>query len=803
MTAGYGLVALPLPLAQPYTYRIPESLADRVAPGARVVVPVRQREMIGVVSGLTDVPPDREARDILAAPDEVPALPQPLLETVEWIAGYYGAPPGLALRAALPAAMWGESRVIARLTGRLIPGGLAGEVAAWLDRKGGEAAVPAIARGLKRPVWEAVNRLARVGAVSLSVEAPETGAAVLTERVARLTEQAPALGARASVFRRSPGQRALLEALEELGGVAPVRHLIEQLGLSRSALDALTARGFLTIETIEAPRDPFRDLPASPPPPTLTAAQRDALAAIELVGPGDGALIFGVTGSGKTLVYLEAVRQALARGRGAILLVPEIALTPQTVSRVRGAFGEEVAVLHSGLSDGERADQWRALRRGDRRVAVGARSAVFAPVQELGLIVVDEEHEASYKNSESPRYHAREVALVRARLEGARYVLGSATPSPESMHRVGDRLIRLRLPERVGAQPLPAVGIVDLRTAARIREAGAVPWSARLDDEVTGALARSEQVLLLLNRRGYATTLQCPDCGDVRGCGRCSIALTVHQTPPALRCHYCGHDEPIPLACAVCGGSVQRMRGVGTQQLERFLSGRFPTARLARMDLDTTSAKWSHHRILDRVGRGEVDILLGTQMIAKGLDFPNVTVVGVVDADTALHLPDFRAAERTFQLIAQVAGRAGRGPKGGRVVVQTRNPDHYALVAAARHDAEGFLALELAQRRDPPYPPLAALVNLVISGEDETAVADAATETARWCTSLVEHQHLQVDVLGPAPCAMSRIQARWRWHVVLRGGPEPLGRIVRYASVRLPQPGGTRVIIDRDPVSLL
>jgi primosomal protein N' (replication factor Y) len=803
MTAGFGLVALPLPLAQPYTYRIPEGLADRVVPGTRVVVPVRQREMIGVVTGLTEAPPEREAREILAAPDDEPALPTPLLETVEWIAGYYGTPLGLALRAALPTAMWGESRVIARLTGRPIPGGLAGEIATWLERKGGEAPVPAIARGLKRPVWEAVNRLARVGAVVLGVEAPQTDAARLTERVARLTDSAPALAERVSVFKRSPAQRAVLEALEELGGAAPVRHLIEQLGLSRSAVEALKSRGFLGIETIEAPRDPFRDLPGSPPPPTPTPAQRDALAAIERVLPGDGALLFGVTGSGKTLVYLEAVRQALAQGRGAILLVPEIALTPQTVSRVRGAFGEEVAVLHSGLSDGERADQWRALRRGERRVAVGARSAIFAPVRDPGLIVVDEEHEASYKNSEAPRYHTRDVALVRARLEGARYVLGSATPSPESMYRVGDRLLCLRLPERAESQPLPPVELVDLRTAERIREAGAVPWSARLDEGVTAALARAEQTLLLLNRRGYATTLQCPTCGDVRGCSRCSIVLTVHQTPPALRCHYCGHDEPIPSTCVACGGAVQRMRGVGTQQLERFLSGRFPTARLARMDLDTTSAKWSHQVILDRVGRGEVDILLGTQMIAKGLDFPNVTFVGVVDADTGLYLPDFRSAERTFQLIAQVAGGGGGGPKGGRVVVQTRNPSHYALMSAARHDTEGFLAAELAQRRDPPYPPLAALVNLVASGESETAVADSAAEVARWCGSLVARQHLVVEVLGPAPCALARIKARWRWHVVLRGAPEPLGRIVRYAATRLPQPAGVRVTIDRDPVSLL
>ncbi|HWA56817.1 MAG TPA: primosomal protein N' [Gemmatimonadales bacterium] len=803
MIAGFGLVALPLPLALPYTYRIPESLADRVVPGARVVVPVRQREIIGIVTGLTDTPPAQAARDILAAPDPLPAIPDPLLETARWMAAYYGAPLGLTLKAVLPGALWGESRVVAVLAGDGIPGGLAGDVCTYLERKGGEAPVATIARGLKRPVWDAVNRLVRAGAVTLRVEAAETDAGQVSERVVTLAEPVPPLAERDQRFKRRPAQRAVLEALEELGGSAPLRHLAEQLGLSRPAIAALVEQGLARDELIEVHRDPFRDTPVTPPPPSPTPAQREAIDVIGRAEPGDGVLLFGVTGSGKTLVYLEAVRQTLAEGRGAIILVPEIALTPQTVSRVRGAFGDEVAVLHSALSDGERADAWRALRRGERRVVVGARSAVFAPVERLGLIVVDEEHEGSYKNHEAPRYQARDVALVRARLEKARLVLGSATPSPESMHRVGSRLALVRLPDRAGAQPLPPVELVDLRSAPRLKEARAVPWSERLDAEVVAALARREQVLLLLNRRGFATILQCPACGTVRECPNCSISLTVHQAPDGLRCHYCGHDEPVPSACGQCGSAVQRMKGVGTQQLERFLAARFPEARLARMDLDTTSTRWSHQTILDRVGRGEIDILLGTQMIAKGLDFPNVTLVGVVDADTGLHLPDFRAAERTFQLIAQVAGRAGRGPKGGRVVVQTRNPEHYALMAAARHDAEGFLATELGHRSSPAYPPLASLVNLVISGEVDTDVAEHAGEVAHWCGALVSHQRLAVDVLGPAPCAIGRIKGRWRWHVVLRGEGEPLGRIVRYAMDRLPAAQGVRVVMDRDPSSLL
>lgn len=803
MTAGHGQVALPLPLAQPYTYRIPEALADRVVPGARVVVPVRQREMIGVVTALGPPAAGITPKDILSAPDPAPALPEALLETARWISGYYGAPLGLTLRAMLPSAMWGASHVVAVLGDSAPPGGVAGEVARFLERKGGEAPVPAIARALRRPVWDAVNRLARVGAVTLRVEPAETRGNVATERVIRLRDPVPALVEREALFRRAPKQRAALEALEDLGGAASTAHLLDRLGLSRAALGALVRRGLAEVESVEATRDPFESVAGTPLPGSPTEAQRAAISAIAALPPGDAALLFGVTGSGKTLVYLEAIRQVMGEGRGAILLVPEIALTPQTVSRVRGAFGDQVAVLHSGLSDGERADAWRALRRGDRRVAVGARSAIFAPVRDLGMIVVDEEHESSYKNGEAPRYHARDVALVRARLEGARVVLGSATPAPETMARVGDHLTLLRLPERAGQQPLPPVELVDIRTAPRVAEAGPIPWSERLDRATQVALARGEQVFLLLNRRGYAAVLQCPACGAVRSCDRCSIALTVHQAPAVLRCHYCGKDEPIPRSCPECGHAVQRTRGVGTQQLERFVAERFPEARIARMDLDTTSAKWSHQAILERVERGEVDILLGTQMIAKGLDFPNVTLVGVVDADTGLHLPDFRAAERTFQLLAQVAGRAGRGPKGGRVIVQTRAPTHYALTSAAAHDTEGFLAAELAARREPPYPPTRSLVNLLVSGENDLETADAAARVASWCSALLAAQQLDVDVLGPAPCAVARIKDRWRWHVVLRGAGPVLGRVVRYAANHLPQPPGTRVIIDRDPVSLL
>ncbi len=804
MTERFAQVALPLPLAAPYTYRIPETLGDRVVPGARVVVPVRRRELIGVVVASDAPPPNATARDVLAAPDDEPAVPHGLLETARWIAGYYGAPLGLTLRSMLPAGMWGESRVIATLArGARVPGGVAGEVMTWLERRGGEAPVDTAARSLKRPLWDVLDRLARVGAVTLRVEPPDTEGAALTERVAVLSGDSPTLLERHTLFRRAPKQRRLYEAVEQLGGRATVRHLTGRLGFSAAVLRALEKRGLVAIGQAERVRDPFAGLPATPPPARLTDHQQAALAAVEALGPGEGALLFGITGSGKTLVYLEAVRRVLAAGRGAIVLVPEIGLTPQTVSRLRGAFGDDVAVLHSGLSDGERADAWRLLRRGERRVAVGARSAVFAPVMDLGMIVLDEEHEASYKNGESPRYHARDVAAVRAKIEGATLVLGSATPSLETMVLSEQKLRLVRLPERIGARPLPPVELVDLRVAPKVPGTGAIAWSEALDAAIVGTLARGEQALLLLNRRGFAAFLQCPDCGEVWQCPRCSISLTVHTAPPGLRCHYCGHEEPLPYTCRNCANPVQQMRGFGTQQLERLLAERYPKARLARMDLDTTSTKWSHQRILAAVETGEVDLLLGTQMIAKGLDFPNVTLVGVVDADTGLYLPDYRAAERTVQLLAQVAGRAGRGPRGGKVLVQTRHPMHHALARAAAHDTEGFFREERALRENPPYPPATSLVNLLVSGTDERAAGRRAAELADWCTALLTQHDLPVTLLGPAPCPLAKIKDRWRWHVLLKGRSEVLGRVVRYAAEKLTRAGEIRVVVDRDPVALL
>ena len=361
----------------------------------------------------------------------------------------------------------------------------------------------------------------------------------------------------------------------------------------------------------------------------------------------------------------------------------------------------------------------------------------------------------------------------------------------------------IRLPDRVGLRPLPPVELIDMKTAPRVRETGSVPWSEVLDAGLRQTVARGEQALLLLNRRGYAAFLQCPTCGEVKMCPHCSISLTVHRSPGSLKCHYCGYSTPPDPSCGKCGHPVSQARGIGTQQVEQVVAERVPGARIARMDLDTTGTKWSHHRILERVGKGEVDILIGTQMVAKGIDFPNVTLVGVIDADTGLHLPDFRSAERTFQLITQVAGRAGRGPKGGRVVVQTQSPDHPALRFAAGHDTEGFWAAEGAARKDPLYPPEVSLVNVVLSGPNEAAVSREAAKATNWVVALVERHAIPVVVLGPAPCPIEKVKDRFRWHFLIKGPTEALGRVVRYSATRLEAGREVRLAIDRDPVSLL
>ena len=749
-------VALPLPLFRSFTYSVEGEFANPLVPGSRVVVPFRNRREIGICLGDAEgAVATGRTKAILDVPDDFPALDASMLALCRWIAEYYIVPLGMVLRSTLPVLLTG-------------------------------AAAP-------RPAQK-------------------------TRRIVVLRRDLPSLMHRERIFARAPQQRALFELVEALGGRGSVEQLLERLEFSPSVLKGLVARGIATIEEEVVHRDPF----TSRVPQHAGAAHRPTeaqAAAIEAMSAGEKGAVFllhGITGSGKTLVYIELLRKiVMERGQTAIVLVPEIALTPQTVDRFRAAFGDRIAVLHSALGDGERYDAWLALRRGDKRIAVGARSAIFAPLDNLGAIIVDEEHEGSYKQGESPRYHAREVAIVRAKQEGAVVVLGSATPSLESwVNAESGKYVPLSLPDRVGGGKLPGIEIVDLRHAAP-RSTRSTPGretafrtviSEPLESALTERLRVKEQSILLLNRRGYASFVQCADCGDVATCPNCSITLTYHRAPERLVCHYCLHREAVATVCKRCGGSTLRQRGLGTQQVERLLAERWPAARIARMDVDTTSGKWAHSEILDRVGRGDVDILLGTQMIAKGLDFPNVTLVGVVDADVGINLPDFRASERCFQLLSQVAGRAGRGPKGGQVFIQTRVPGHHAVRCAVAHDYEGFVRDELPARENPVYPPAIRIANVIFSGVTEDATARLAERGAEWLRRLLARRRQGMLLVGPAPCPIDRIKNRWRWHLILKAEQAgELTRVGRYFLERfeIPKTAQLRVGFDRDPVALL
>ncbi|MEO6864774.1 MAG: primosomal protein N' [Gemmatimonadaceae bacterium] len=747
-------VALPVPLFQTFVYSLDGEYDHEARVGSRVLVSFRKRQEIGIVVALDAMSPARGVvKAVSVIPDGEPALDDSLLALAQWISDYYVVPVGLVLRTMLPALLTG-------------------------------AAQP-------QPSQK-------------------------TRRVVRIRDDIPTLLQREKAFARAPQQRALFELIESLGGATSVEHLLEQLQFSPSVLKGLEQRALITIERERVGRDPFamrigRVEPRHVPSPEQSAV----IGRMKSARSGEVFLLHGVTGSGKTLVYIELLREIVERqGKTAIVLVPEIALTPQTVDRFRAVFGDDVAVLHSALSDGERYDAWLALKRGEKRIAVGARSAVFAPLSNLGAIIVDEEHESSYKQGETPRYHARAAAIVRATQAGATVVLGSATPSLESWtSAVAEKFTLLTLPDRVGGATLPAIAVVDLRKAlpAAAPQAGEDDYqrvvTAPLDAALHTRLERREQSILLLNRRGYSAFVQCETCGNVATCPNCSITLTYHRSPERLVCHYCMHQEEPQRACKRCGGVTLRRRGLGTQQVERLICERFPSARIARMDVDTTSGKWAHAEILDRVGAGEVDILLGTQMIAKGLDFPNVTLVGVIDADVGINLPDFRASERCFQLLSQVAGRSGRGAKGGEVIIQTRVPTHHAVKYAVSHDYATFVAEELAGRVQPPYPPNNRLANIVFSGNNESSVADLAIAGAAWLRRLLRSREgAGLTIVGPAPSAVERIKTRWRWHVLLKSEhPHELTRVGRYFLERFAVPArdGLRVTFDRDPVTLL
>jgi primosomal protein N' (replication factor Y) len=780
-------VALPLPVQTGFSYRVPDGtpVPER---GVRVLVPFGKRRVIGVVTGAAEGPAGVELKDVAAVLDDTPLVPPPLLDLAAWVADHYLAPPGECYRLVLPPAGIRASRAVARLTSA---GAGSGPVAELL--RDGPVRVSTLARRLGGDPAAQLSRLRKAG--QISVEQDLTAAGFRHFRLAVLTGT--------PVVPRGKGQAEVLDRLTKAGGRLRVAELVRERASLRGAVDRLAAKGAIRLEDEREVRGPdVLDGPTRErvdPTPDQEGVLGPLLAALE-AGRFAPFLLHGVTGSGKTEVYFRAAERALERGKGVLILVPEIVLTPFLVRAATARFGATVAVQHSELAAGERHDQWWRIRDGEARVVVGARSAVFAPLPDLGLLVVDEEHEASYKQEESPRYHARDVAVMRARLEGALALLGSATPSVESyQNALSGKYTRLALPERIGPRGLPRVQIVDRRVV--MKSGGDPILTPPLLEALGLRVARREQALLLLNRRGYAASLLCRECGLQAACPNCSVSLTLHEGGRVALCHYCGHRVRTPSACATCQGEYLRLSGYGTEKVVEALSAALPEARVDRLDRDRASRKGAVGGVLTAFEAGELDILVGTQMIAKGHDFPRVTLVGVIDADVGLGMPDFRAAERTFQLLTQVAGRAGRAELAGEVILQSHWPDHYALRLACAQDYLAFFEREMEFRRTMSYPPAGALLNLILRSRQPAEASESAEALARKLRSDAAGNY---RVLGPAFAPLARLKQEHRCQIVLKGRRAAMREAVRralverYGDVRWPS-----VAVDVDPISVM
>jgi primosomal protein N' (replication factor Y) len=789
MTLPCCEVALPLPLDRTFTYAIPRG--QTAFRGARVIAPFRNEKLIGIVVGVDQVPPpDVEIRTLEAVLDQdasAPILSEEMLKLGEWMAQYYLAPLGEVLRGMLPLMAEVRRTVHYRITdlGRDV-------LARSLD---GDR-TRAFGRSLKLSAEEydvlprVLEKLADGEAVRNATLRTATGAsqAVLAvllrkrwivretsavERDARRLDRFVALVPETRLPKLTPNQQAILAELAACGNEMPIDEF-RRRDLSSSTLQTLVRRNIVRIDERPAA---FRlgGIQGAALPVRLNELQTDALAAIaSAAGAFRAFLLHGVTGSGKTAVYLAAMQRALDRGLSSILLVPEIGLTPQTAGLLDTAFGSRVALLHSGLTPEERSEQWRRIRRGEAPIVVGTRSAIFAPAPNLGLILVDEEHDQSYKQEESPRYNARDVAVMRAKFSNAVVVLGSATPSLESWQNSAlGKYQRISMPERVNQRPLPGVELIDMRR--EFQETGQEHLFARsLIRETQAALDRGEQAIILLNRRGYSFAVLCRACATKLECQNCAIALTHHK--PAnegelaregqrLECHYCGYRRTVPPRCPQCDSEHLYYLGAGSQQGEERLTEIFPSARIGRMDRDTVRGRHDLERLLARLHSGEINLLVGTQMIAKGHDIHGVTLVGVVGCDHSLSMPDFRAAERVFQLMTQVSGRAGRGELPGKVIVQTYYPEHYAVTAAATHDYASFVERELKYRRWMHYPPFGVLANVLIHSPKLEEAAGWSATLGKWLQSNAQQS---VRVLGPCTAPVARIKGIYRFHMILK-----------------------------------
>ncbi len=744
-------VAVPIPSPQTFTYALSRSTSAAVQPGVRVLVPFGHGTHLGLVLGPAGRPPAKAlVKEVLEVLDPQPLLPPGLMALGKWLSRYYMAPVGEVFRVMFPPSVF--SRRAAR-TQR------------------------------KESLWP-------------------------TRKRQMITATSPV-----EVTSLTPRQSQVLSQISAMELPVAVTEAVRHTRSSPALVQRLLGTGALTIEDVELYRSPWKGTeynPAGVKKHPLTRDQERVVGEITeaLEAPGfQSLLVHGVTGSGKTEIYLHAIETTLKKGLSALVLVPEISLTPQVSSQFRAWFGEQVAMLHSSLSDGQRFDEWRRVQSGSARVVIGTRSAVFAPLNQLGVIIVDEEHDSSYKQDETPRYNGRDVALKRGMDEGVLVILGSATPQLETYHQAlkGETNRYQALHSRVGKHALPTVHIVDMRVEFQ-KHGREKLCSDLMSTAIQSRLQDRQQVLVLLNRRGYASALLCRSCGYTEACQNCSVSLTYHQEWQRLTCHYCGYSRSLPQRCPQCRKEYMHYLGVGTEQVEEQLQALYPQARIDRLDRDSTRRKGSLQAVLQRFHSRETDILVGTQMIAKGHDFPGVTLVGVLAADQGLRLADFRAAERTFQLLTQVAGRAGRGDHPGEVVLQTYYPNHYSLKYACLQDYEGFYKREIRFRQRFRYPPFTAIANLLIRGPREDESRSVAKALAG---SLVEIRNKVSDtrrlkVLGPAPAVFPRLKGRYRFQVVLKTtSRQELHRVVGLVLQNLPSRYRKRVLVDIDPVNLL
>jgi len=811
-------VALPVPLDMVFTYRVPAEAAPVV--GGRVLVRFRQQRLTGIVVELHDRKPSVTTKPVFNVLDAAPVLDGQLLRLGRWIADYYLAPLGEVFRTMLPLNAEFKRAVAYRITNdgqtALHMAGMSGSSARSRRTPEEQAAEFRVLDYLAAQQSSFDEVQVREGTLRAATGASKALLAGLVRKkwIARedvsdvrdATRTVKIAMLRSAEGKLNGNQRTVIEALAASGGRVPVTAL-QSLEVPRTTLSTLVKRGL--VEVIEETADFAVSRGKARPSPfafEFNPAQRAALNRLrEAVGARtfSGILLHGVTGSGKTAVYLAGMREVLEAGRSAILLVPEIGLTPAVAADLHQIFGEEVAILHSALSDKERAQQWHRIKNGDARIVVGTRSAVFAPVADLALIIVDEEHDSSYKQEETPRYHARDVAVMRAKMANAAVVLGSATPSLESyFNATRNKYALVELPDRVEQRPLPEVEIVDMRQ--EFQESGREQViSRKLAAEIRERFERKEQVMVLLNRRGYSPVVLCRACGKTLECQNCAIALTHHKRQHKMVCHYCGYMAAVPKTCVHCGSEYVYFLGTGSEKLEELLHGMFPQARIARLDRDTVRGHEDFERTLNALNEGELDLLVGTQMIAKGHDIHGVTLVGVVGADSALGLPDFRAAERTFQLLTQVAGRAGRGQAPGKVILQTYFQEHYAVQYAARHDFAGFYDKELRFRSWMHYPPYSALANVLIRSNKLDEALQWSGALGKWFDRT---RHEGVRVLGPAAAPIMRLKSDYRYHFVLKSpSREKLNTTLRAmlayaAQQKIPR---SQVIVDVDALWLM